>query len=145
MKLNVGESRIEHTAGIEHGATVELLEPLASHAAVHAVHYPGLDPARHVPVGVRDAFAGYGGVLSFEVDALRAEHLTGALELALHAPSLGGPETLVTRPALTSHLGLGPEARAAIGIHDGLVRVACGIEAAEDIIADFAQALAASG
>lgn len=119
-----------------------LAQFLATHPAVHAVHYPGLDPARYVPATVREAFAGYGGVLSFEVDAARAEHLTGALELALHAPSLGGPETLVTRPALTSHLGLSAAARAELGIHDGLVRVACGIEAATDICADFAQALA---
>jgi len=114
---------------------------LAAHPAVTRVHYPGLNPARFVPAAVRDAFHGYGGVLSFEVSAALAAQLLGRLELAVHAPSLGGPETLVTRPATTSHLGLSVAERAAIGIHDGVVRVACGIEAAADIIADFAQAL----
>ena len=116
---------------------------LAAHPAVTRVHYPGLDPARLVPAAVRDAFAGYGGVLSFEVAPALAEALLGRLELALHAPSLGGPETLVTRPATTSHVGLSSSERAAIGIHEGVVRVACGIEAAIDLIADFDQALAA--
>jgi len=114
---------------------------LAAHPAVTRVHYPGLDPERFVPAAVRAAFAGYGGVLSFQVAPAIAESLLGRLQLAIHAPSLGGPETLVTRPAATSHLGLSVAERAAIGIHDGVVRVACGIEAADDLIADFAQAL----
>lgn len=114
---------------------------LAGHAAVTRVHYPGLDPARAVPASVRAAFSGYGGVLAFEVEPARAERFVHAVRLALHAPSLGGPETLVTRPATTSHLGLSDDERAALGIGDGLVRVACGIEHADDLIADFAQAL----
>lgn len=113
---------------------------LAAHPSVTRVHYPGLDLAR-VPPSLRARFAGYGGVLAFEVEPELAERLLGRLRLALHAPSLGGPETLVTRPAMTSHVGLSPTERARLGIHDGVVRVACGIEAADDLIADFAQAL----
>jgi len=63
------------------------------------------------------------------------------LTVPLHAPSLGGPETLVTRPAATSHAGLSPEERARIGIGDGLVRVSIGLEAPEDLIEDFGRAL----
>lgn len=118
-----------------------LARHLVQHPAVSRVHYPGLDPERLVPAAVRGAFSGYGGVLAFEVTPERAERFVTSVSLALHAPSLGGPETLVTRPATTSHLGMSPEARAALGIHDGLVRVACGIEAADDLIADFDRAL----
>ena len=57
------------------------------------------------------------------------------------AASLGGVETTVSHPELTSHRGLTPEERAQLGISSGTVRVSAGIEAAEDIVADFAQAL----
>jgi cystathionine beta-lyase/cystathionine gamma-synthase len=75
------------------------------------------------------------------VDA--AEAFQAALTLPLVAPSLGGVETLVTRPAATSHAGLDPEERRAAGIADGLVRVAVGVEDTDDLLADFAQALEA--
>ena len=61
------------------------------------------------------------------------ERLLSELVLPASAPSLGGVETLITRPVTTSHSGLSREERAAIGIADGLVRVACGIEVAEDL------------
>jgi cystathionine beta-lyase/cystathionine gamma-synthase len=63
--------------------------------------------------------------------------------LPIIAPSLGGVETLVTRPATTSHAGLSPEDRQRLGISDGLIRLSVGIEATEDIIEDFEQALKA--
>lgn len=115
---------------------------LAAHPHVHAVHYPGLDPEGRVPSSVRERFHGFGGVLSFTTEPRRAQALLTRLALATPAPSLGGPETLVTIPATTSHSGVPREARLAMGIEDGLVRVACGLEALDDIIADFAQALA---
>ena len=82
-------------------------------------------------------------MLSFELHGgvEAAEQLLSKLVLPASAPSLGGVETLITRPVTTSHSGLSREELAAIGIADGLVRVACGIEAAEDLCADFAQAL----
>jgi len=109
---------------------------------VRAVHYPGLDPERAVPASVRHAFAGFGGVLAVELGSVAlAERVLARLEIAVHAPSLGGVETLVTRPATTSHRGLPPAERDALGIGDALVRVACGIEDPEDLAHDFAQAL----
>jgi cystathionine beta-lyase/cystathionine gamma-synthase len=57
------------------------------------------------------------------------------------APSLGGVETLVTRPVLTTHVGISPEERRVVGIHDGLVRVSVGIEGAADLCRDFLNAL----
>jgi len=119
-----------------------LAEFLAAHAAVEQVNYPGL--ATH-PQHQRAErlFAGYGGVLSFTVagGTEAATRLIKALKLPVSAPSLGGVETLVTRPATTSHGGMTPAQRAAVGIGDGLVRVAAGIEAAEDLCEDLAQAL----
>ena len=63
------------------------------------------------------------------------------LELPLIAPSLGGVETLVTLPATTSHAGIPREERLRLGISDSLIRVSIGIEATEDLINDFRQAL----
>ena len=63
------------------------------------------------------------------------------LRLVTHAPSLAGVETLVCEPRLTSHKGSPPEDARALGIPDGFLRLSCGIEDAEDIIADLEQAL----
>jgi cystathionine beta-lyase/cystathionine gamma-synthase len=87
---------------------------------------------------------GFGGMLSFELaggpDA--AERLLRAVEVASLAPSLGGVETLITRPAATSHAGLDPDARRALGIADGLIRLSVGLEATEDLIEDLTRTLA---
>jgi cystathionine beta-lyase/cystathionine gamma-synthase len=63
------------------------------------------------------------------------------LKLVAHAPSLAGVETLVSEPRFTSHHGISAEGRAALGIPDGFLRLSCGIEEADDIIADLQQAL----
>jgi cystathionine beta-lyase/cystathionine gamma-synthase len=68
-----------------------------------------------------------------------------ALRLAIPAPSLGGVETLVSQPRYTSHAAWTPAERAASGIPDGFVRISIGVEDAEDLIDDFAQALGAAG
>lgn len=114
----------------------------AAHEAVRRVHYPGFDPAHLVPASMRDLLAHAGGVLSIELrDADAAERFVSTTRLMTHAPSLGGTETLVTRPATTSHVGMSPEERAEIGVTDGVVRIACGIEATRDLIADAERAL----
>ena len=109
---------------------------------VERVNYPGLESHPQHQRAQR-LFSGCGGVLSFELrgETAAADRLIAALKLPISAPSLGGVETLITRPATTSHAGLTPQQRAALGISDRLVRVAVGIEAAEDLCADFAQAL----
>jgi cystathionine beta-lyase/cystathionine gamma-synthase len=61
--------------------------------------------------------------------------------LPIIAPSLGGIETLMTRPVTTSHAGVSPEDRKRLGISDSLIRLSVGIEATEDLIDDFDQAL----
>ena len=120
---------------------LRLAEFLEAHPAVSRVNYPGLDSHLQHERAAR-LFAGCGGVLSFDLaDASAAPRLLEGLRLPVSAPSLGGVETLITRPAATSHSGLKPEERARIGIGDGLIRVAVGIEAAEDLCGDFARAL----
>jgi cystathionine beta-lyase/cystathionine gamma-synthase len=84
-------------------------------------------------------------MLSFElkggVDG--AERFIQNTTLPISAPSLGGVETLITRPATTSHSGMSPEDRQALGISDSLIRVSVGLEATEDLIEDFERALKA--
>ena len=114
----------------------------AGHAAVETVHYPGLAAHPDHDVAAR-ILEGYGGMvgLTLRGGSAAAEIVLRRLRLAAHAPSLGGVETLVSEPRLTSHAGLTPEQRAVQGIRDGFLRVSLGIEDVEDIIADFDEAL----
>ena len=112
---------------------------LASHPAVAAVSYPGLPGSPGHAVAAR-LFSGCGGMLSF-VPCGDALALIGRLRLATHAPSLGGLETLVVRPATSSHAGMSPAQRSEAGISDDLIRVSVGIEDPDDIVADFEAAL----
>ncbi len=115
---------------------------LEGHPAVARVNYPGLEShPRHQRA--RELFDGFGGMLSFELKGgLEAsERFINETVLPIVAPSLGGVETLITRPATTSHSGMSPEDRRRLGISDGLIRVSVGIEATEELIEDFQQAL----
>ena len=122
-----------------------LAEVLQAHRSVTSVNYPGLpDHPQHARA--QQLFGGCGGVLSFELAGGReaADDLISRLAIPACAPSLGGVETLITRPAVSSHAGLSAAERTAIGISDGLVRVAVGIEAAADLVADFESCLSRS-
>jgi cystathionine beta-lyase/cystathionine gamma-synthase len=112
-------------------------------SAFAAVHYPGLPTHPDYDVAKR-ILSGFGGMLGVELKGgvRAAERFLRALRIAAHAPSLGGCETLVSEPRLTSHAGLTPEQRAEAGIPDGFLRFSLGLEDADDLIADFAQALA---
>jgi cystathionine beta-lyase/cystathionine gamma-synthase len=115
---------------------------LAGHKAVRHVNHPGLDGHPHHDRAAQ-LFDGTSGMLSFEPrgGVAAARSFIARTRLAIGAPSLGGVETLVTLPATTSHLGMKPEDRARLGISDSLVRVSVGLEATEDLIADFGRAL----
>ena len=115
----------------------------AGHPQVAAVHYPGL-PAHPDHAHASTLLSGFGGMLSLRPRGgeAAAQTLLDALRLAYPAVSLGGVETLVTRPAVTTHAGMLPQDREGIGITADLVRVSCGIEGQQDLIADFSQALA---
>jgi cystathionine beta-lyase/cystathionine gamma-synthase len=115
---------------------------LADHPGVLAVNYPGL--ASHPDHGhATELMPGFGGMLSVRLRGGEpaAQALLDVLQLPFVAPSLGGVETLITRPAVTSHAGMSPEDRERLGITADLIRVSCGIEGARDLIADFDQAL----
>ena len=119
---------------------------LAGHPALPPVVSPGLDShPQHELAGRLFEGRGYGGMLSFDLrGAGRTEvfRFMEALRLVLPATTLGDVYSLTLYPAHSSHRMLSPQALAAIDIGDGLVRLSVGIEAAEDIIADLAQALA---
>lgn len=116
---------------------------LDGHKGLDGVNYPGLEnhPGHK---NAKELFDGFSGMLSFELKGgvEAATRFMGRTTLPVIAPSLGGIETLLTRPALTSHSGMPPEERRRLGISDGLIRMSVGIEAADDLIADFEQALA---
>jgi cystathionine beta-lyase/cystathionine gamma-synthase len=116
---------------------------LAAHPAVAEVFYPGLE-SHPGHLRAKAWFQGSGGLLSFRPKGgvSAADRFLRTAALAASAPSLGGPETLLTRPATTSHAGQSAAERAELGITDDLVRVAIGLEAEEDLIEDFTQALA---
>jgi cystathionine beta-lyase/cystathionine gamma-synthase len=106
------------------------------------VHYPGL-PSHPDHAFATQVLDGFGGMVGFELrgGARMAEKFLKKLKLVAHAPSLAGVESLISEPRLTSHHRLTEEQRAKQGIPDGFVRLSCGIEDAEDIIADLEQAL----
>jgi cystathionine gamma-synthase/cystathionine gamma-lyase/cystathionine beta-lyase len=114
---------------------------LAEHPKVRRVNYPGLpgDPGHE---RAKRLFRGFGGMLSFYTHtAEQATRLLERLRIPLHAASLGAVESLVVRPSRSSHLGFTPEERARMGVGDDLVRVSMGIESADELLADFEQAL----
>jgi cystathionine gamma-synthase len=115
---------------------------LAKHPAVRRVYYPGLVSHPDYQVAV-EQMAAFGGVVSFELEAdLKGTgRFIDQLQIPYIGPSLGGVESLVEQVALVSYYELSTEERAEIGISDSLVRLAVGIESAEDLLADLAQAL----
>ena len=116
---------------------------LAQHPKVRRVHYPFLEghPQRALAI---EQMAGGGGVLSFEVDGRveDARHLSESLNLFTLAPSLGGVDSLVSIPVLTSHAMISAEQRQKMGVTEQLIRLSVGIESADDLIADLEQGLA---
>ena len=109
---------------------------------IRQVHYAGLPDHEDHEVA-RTTLDGFGGMLALELlgGAKAADRFVRRLKVWLHAPSLGGVESLVSEPRFTSHAHLSQEQRAKIGIPDGFVRLSVGIEDAEDLIADLEQAL----
>jgi len=127
----------------QHNASAQALaEFLEGQPGVTRVFYPGL--SSH-PSYERAAkwLSGCSGLLSFEVDgdAEDAVRVMRALRLPIRTGSLGGVETLISRPAVMSHSGMTPEERAEVGVSDALIRVSVGLEGAADLIDDFGQAL----
>jgi cystathionine gamma-synthase len=112
---------------------------LAGHAAVDRLSYPGRDP-----IGRAQMSAG-GGMVSFVVRGgwPAAARVMDRLEIFAIIPSLGGVESGISSPPITSHRHLTPDERAALGIDDGLLRLSVGIEDGDDLAADLERALEA--
>ena len=119
-----------------------IAEFLAAHARVERLHYPGL-PSHPEHDVARKQMRGFGGVVSFEVrgDLDAASRVVDACTIPYIAASLGGVESLIEQPAIMSFYELTTEERLQVGIKDNLIRYAVGIEDADDLIADLAQAL----
>ena len=115
---------------------------LEQHPKVRQVWYPGLESHPDHATAKR-TMKGFGGVVTFELDAdLDAScRFIDACRMAYVAPSLGGVETLIEMPAVMSFWDRTPEERQSLGITDGLVRLSCGVEDADDIVRDLEQAL----
>jgi cystathionine beta-lyase/cystathionine gamma-synthase len=115
---------------------------LAQHSQVRRVHYPFVEghPQRALAM---EQMHGGGGVLSFEVDGTGedAKRLSEALHLFTLAPSLGGVDSLVSLPVLTSHAMISAEQRQKMGVTEQMIRLSVGIESVDDLIADLEQAL----
>ncbi len=122
-----------------------LAQAVSEHPKVSAVMYPGLETHPDHELA-RELLDGYGGIVGIQVrgGARAAGRVLRRLRLARHAPSLGGVETLVSEPRVTSHAGLSVKERRAQGVSDGFIRVSVGIEDVDDVIADFMRAFSAS-
>ena len=123
-------------------SALEVANFLVGHRRVARVNYAGLEShPRHQRA--RELFTGFGGVLSFELkgSTAQADQFMRATQIPIVAPSLGGVETLLTRPAVTSHAGMSSESRQRLGISDQLIRMSVGIEATDELIEDLSQAL----
>ncbi len=115
---------------------------LEAHPAVTEVRHPGLESHPQHELAVRQ-MRHTGGMLAFELAGglTAGATLIEAVALCYPATSMGGPETLITHPASTTHAGLLPDELAASGITAGTVRVSCGLEHHADIVDDLLQAL----
>lgn len=125
-------------------SAMRVAEYLSQHAKVRSVNYPFLKCHPQYALA-RQQMSGGGGMVSFEVEGTGedARRVSEALRLFTLAPSLGGVESLVSIPVLTSHLMIAPEHRAKMGVTEQLIRLSVGIESADDLIADLEHALEA--
>jgi cystathionine gamma-synthase len=120
-----------------------IAEYLEQHPRVERVYYPGLKshPSHQV---AKQFMKGFGGLITFNVkdaDWRETANIIDACKIPRIGPSLGGVESLIEQPMVMSYFNYKPEDREKFGIYDNMIRLACGIENTEDLIADLAQAL----
>jgi len=122
---------------------IALARALQTTPGVARVYHPSLEGSASQAVARRLMPDGTGGMLAFDLEGGRAavQRMLSRFQMVRFAASLGGVETTVSYPEITSHRGLSPAERAELGVGSGTVRVSVGIEAADDILADFMQAL----
>ncbi len=121
---------------------MQIAQFCAQHPKIKATHYPGLTTHPQHEIAKRQMSA-FGGMISIELGSLeRAIEVTNKLKLFTLAESLGGVESLVCHPVSMTHGSIPKEQRERLGVTDGLIRLSCGIEDVEDLMADVEQALA---
>ena len=121
-------------------AVAEFLE---SHPRVEKVYYPGLESHKYHEVAKR-TMRGYGGLVTFligDADWRATADIVDRARIPRIGPSLGGVESLIEQPLVMSYFEATPEDRKAWGIYDNMIRMSCGIEDTDDLIADLKQAL----
>jgi cystathionine beta-lyase len=124
-------------------SALKVAEFLSGHPKVTRVHYPMLKAHPDYELAKKQ-LAGAGGVLCFEIEGTGEDacHVAEALNLFTLAPSLGGVDSLVTIPVLTSHAMIAPELRRKMGVTEQMIRISVGIENVDDLIADLEAGLA---
>jgi O-succinylhomoserine sulfhydrylase len=130
--------RVRH----QNDRAAELAAWLETRSGIRRVWYPGLPGHPQAELAARQMTGG-GTVVTFEVDGGRNEAfaLLNALDLIDISNNLGDSKSLITHPATTTHRNIGPEARAAMGIGDGVIRLSVGLEDPEDLVDDLERAL----
>jgi cystathionine gamma-synthase len=116
---------------------------LASHPRIERVYYPGLESHPYYEVAKR-TMRGFGGLVTFlvkDADWRQTAAVVDAVRIPRIAPSLGGVESLIEQPLVMSYYECTPEQRRQYGIPDNMIRLACGVENPEDLVADLKQAL----
>ncbi len=126
----------------QQASAMKIAQFLAQHPRIRHVYYPGLESHPQHATAVSQQ-SGFGAILSFEVNGDRslAEQVCVKTRLFDMAISVGGIESLISFPTTMSHASMSPEARAAAGITESLVRMSVGLEHVNDLIADLEQAL----
>jgi cystathionine gamma-synthase len=122
---------------------LRVAEFLESHPRIEKVYYPGLESHVYHHVARRQ-MRGFGGLVTFlvkDADWRATADIVDAVRIPRIAPSLGGVESLIEQPLVMSYYQCTPEDRRSYGIPDNMIRMACGIENPDDLIADLAQAL----
>ncbi|MGE0609835.1 MAG: PLP-dependent aspartate aminotransferase family protein, partial [Pirellulales bacterium] len=118
-------------------------EFLSTHPRVERVYYPGLRSHPYYEVA-RKTMRGYGGLVTFlvkDADWRATASVVDAARIPRIGPSLGGVESLIEQPLVMSYYETPAEDRARYGIFDNMIRLSCGIESTDDLIADLKQAL----
>jgi cystathionine gamma-lyase len=115
---------------------------LSQHRAITKIYYPGLPSHPQHDLACRQ-MSGFGGMISIDLgDPDKARRVAERTKIFALAESLGGVESLIGHPASMTHASVPVAMRQAMGLTDSLIRLSCGIEDAEDLMADLEQALA---
>ncbi len=121
--------------------TAKIVQFLSDHDAVEKIYYPGLSTHPGNDIAVNQS-RGFGGMISFDIgSAEKADELLSKVKYFTLAESLGAVESLISVPARMTHASIPKDRRGELGITEGLVRISVGLEDADDLIEDLANAL----